>query len=63
MELIKPIKLNQTAPIFKKRVLVEFKDDNGIIRRGVMKSNDGHCCKILVGSETILVSRKEVKFV
>ena len=48
---------------FRKRIFVEFKDDQGIKRKGVMKSNDGFTCKILINSKIYVVSRKEIKFV
>lgn len=63
MELIDPIKTTQSVPKFTKRVFVEFKDDDGKIKKGVMKSNDGFICKVLVNSKTYIVARKQIKFV
>ena len=48
---------------FRKRVFVEFTDDQGIKRKGVMKSNDGIVCKVLINSKVYVVSRKQIKFV
>jgi|LGOV01.1.fsa_nt_gb hypothetical protein len=54
---------DNTTVKFRKRVFVEFKDDQGNIKKGVMKSNDGFTCKILVNSKVYVVSRKQIKFV
>ena len=63
MELVKEINLKASVPKFKKRVFVEFTDDDGKKLKGVMKSNDGFICKVLVNSKTYIVSRKQIKFV
>ena len=45
------------------KVFVEFKDKNGIIKKGVLKANNGRCVTVQVGVERILMSRKEITFV
>lgn len=55
--------MDPTAVKFRKRVIVEFKDDQGKLLKGLMKSNDGIICKVLVNSTTYVVSRKQIKFV
>ena len=45
------------------KVIVEFKDENGKIKRGVLKLNSGRCVTVQVGNERILMSRKEITFV
>jgi hypothetical protein len=46
-----------------RKVFVEFKDENGNIKRGLLKLNNGRCVTVLVGAERILMSRKEITFV
>ena len=62
MELVADIKMNQSVPM-RKRVFVEFKDKDGKIKKGELKSNDGLTCIVLVGSVRKRMSRKEIKFI
>ena len=62
MKTVNKIKLNQSMPMSKK-IIVEFKDENGNIKRGILNANNGHCVIVIVGTERIRMSRKEITFV
>ena len=55
--------INHKQPKIKKRYFAEFTDDNGTKQRGVLKSNNGHTCKIQLKTGTIEVARKQVTFI
>ena len=61
MELVKPIKT--TSVDMQKTCIVEFKDEDGKIKRGKLKSNDGYSVVVLIGTRRLRLSRREITFV
>ena len=63
MELCKPILKSQSTPVIRKRTYAQFTDENGIIRKGILKSNDGYCVVVEINRKRIRMSRKEIKII